>query len=101
MQQVAQPLIMANALSACRCNMVQCCIVVNENSVGTGQVDAQTTHFGGEQKEVEMRRLVELVHQRLPVLDRCLSVHSKVVDVVLALDKGLEDVKHLGALAKQ
>mmetsp|Transcript_4647 Transcript_4647/g.16681 ORF Transcript_4647/g.16681 Transcript_4647/m.16681 type:complete len:275 (-) Transcript_4647:1648-2472(-) len=73
--------------------------VVQDHPIRAGEVEAQAAHPRGQAKQLDLLRLVELVHQLLPLANRGGTVHPEV-SVSEAQHRPLDDVQHLARLGE-
>ena len=74
--------------------------VIDDYSVGTSKVHTKTANLCRQQKDMQVWIVVELVDQVLAIFDRCVAVHTSVIEALHSLDEFFHDVKHDAVLCE-
>ena len=86
-----------NAAMQAKCTSDSCMLWVAP--VGAGEVDAQASHFGGQQEHKHLLIGVEVIHKAGPLVHRGGAIHA-VVGEACILHRLLQNVQHLLSLCE-
>lgn len=75
--------------------------IVDDDTISSCEVDTETADLRGEEEDMQVWVVVELINESLSIFDGGVAVHATIIEAFQVLDEELQDVQHDTMLSEE